>query len=217
MYSYFLSDYIYTISGKDTRKLKDFTKGEITQLVSLIISGVFVIITTIVHLFLRTTLSLILELIAIVSLYIVMGIITILNNKKWKRNNIGYLREYENNHIKEYIKRLKELNMYREKDVLWLIEQSKKYYQNEGKKYNTGKISSSLIFPIIVGYISFITNNSDLTTATYIIIMLLTLLSIGLVMYYCIAPSINKIINKRKYMARDYENDLSYILLKMER
>lgn len=38
-----------------------------------------------------------------------------------------------------------------------------------------------------------------------------------LVMYYCIAPMVNKIINKQKSIARDYENDLSYILLKMER
>ena len=35
MYSYFLSDYIYTVEGKDKRKLKDLTKGEIGQLVIL--------------------------------------------------------------------------------------------------------------------------------------------------------------------------------------
>ena len=61
------------------------------------------------------------------------------------------------------------------------------------------------------------TNKSDIVTATYIIIILLAILSIFLSMYYCIAPMINKIINKRKFIAREYENDLSYILLKMER
>ncbi|MDO5381396.1 MAG: hypothetical protein Q4F06_01570 [Eubacteriales bacterium] len=217
MYSYFLSDYIYTISGKDKRKFKDLTKGEIAQLLALIIFSVFVFITTIVYQLMKTTGSLFFELIAIMSLYIVMGVIIILDNKKWKRNNIDYLKEYENNHINEYIKRLELLNMYSEKDILWLIEQSKKYYHNEGEKSKAGKIGSSLIFPIIIGYISIITNKSDIVTATYIIIILLAILSIFLVMYYCIAPMIYKIINKRKYIARDYENDLSYILLKLER
>jgi hypothetical protein len=160
---------------------------------------------------------LIFELIAVVGLYIVMGKIVVYDNNKWKRNNIEYLKEYENNHINEYIKRLDALNMYTKKDILWLINQSEKYFQNENEKFKVGKISSSLIFPIIIGYISFITNKSDIVTATYIIIILLAILSIFLSMYYCIAPMINKIINKRKFIARDYENDLSYILLKMER
>ena len=217
MYSYFLSDYIYTVEGKDKRKLKDLTKGEIGQLVILIICSVFVLITTILYQIIKKNIYLIFELIAVVGLYIVMGKIVVYDNNKWKRNNIEYLKEYENNHINEYIKRLDALNMYTKKDILWLINQSEKYFQNENEKFKVGKISSSLIFPIIIGYISFITNKSDIVTATYIIIILLAILSIFLSMYYCIAPIINKIINKRKFIARDYENDLSYILLKMER
>ena len=217
MYSYFLSDYIYTVEGKDKRKLKDLTKGEIGQLVILIICSVFVLITTILYQIIKKNIYLIFELIAVVGLYIVMGKIVVYDNNKWKRNNIEYLKEYENNHINEYIKRLDALNMYTKKDILWLINQSEKYFQNENEKFKVGKISSSLIFPIIIGYISFITNKSDIVTATYIIIILLAILSIFLSMYYCIAHMINKIINKRKFIARDYENDLSYILLKMER
>ena len=217
MYSYFLSDYLYTVEGKDKRKLKDLTKGEIGQLVILIICSVFVLITTILYQIIKKNIYLIFELIAVVGLYIVMGKIVVYDNNKWKRNNIEYLKEYENNHINEYIKRLDALNMYTKKDILWLINQSEKYFQNENEKFKVGKISSSLIFPIIIGYISFITNKSDIVTATYIIIILLAILSIFLSMYYCIAPMINKIINKRKFIARDYENDLSYILLKMER
>ena len=217
MYSYFLSDYIYTVEGKDKRKLKDLTKGEIGQLVILIICSVFVLITTILYQIIKKNIYLIFELIAVVGLYIVMGKIVVYDNNKWKRNNIEYLKEYDNNHINEYIKRLDALNMYTKKDILWLINQSEKYFQNENEKFKVGKISSSLIFPIIIGYISFITNKSDIVTATYIIIILLAILSIFLSMYYCIAPMINKIINKRKFIARDYENDLSYILLKMER
>lgn len=216
MYSYFLSDYIYTVIGKDKRKLKDLAKGEIAQLVVLIFFISFVFITTILYQLMKTKGFLCFELIAIVCLYIVMGVIIILNNK-WKRNNIDFLKEYENNHINEYIKRLESLNMYSEKDILWLIDQSKKYYQNESEKFKAGKIGFSLIFPIIIGYISIITNKSDIVTATYIIIILLAILSIFLVVYYHIAPMIYKIINKRKYIARDYENDLSYILLKLER
>lgn len=217
MYSYFLSDYIYTVEGKDKRKLKDLTKGEIGQLVILIICSVFVLITTILYQIIKKNIYLIFELIAVVGLYIVMGKIVVYDNNKWKRNNIEYLKEYENNHINEYIKRLDALNMYTKKDILWLINQSEKYFQNENEKFKVGKISSSLIFPIIIGYISFITNKSDIVTATYIIIILLAIFTIFLSMYYCIAPMINKIINKRKFIARDYENDLSYILLKMER
>lgn len=217
MYSYFLSDYINNILCKDTRKLKDLSKGEMVQLVILISFSFLVLVATILYQIKKTIGYIFFELFAIVSLYIVMGVIVISNNKKWKNNNIEYLKEYESNHINEYIKRLDELNMYTEKDILWLIDQSKKYYQNENEKFKVGKVSSSLIFPIIIGYISIITNKSDIVTATYIIIIVLAILSIFIVMYYCIAPMIYKIINKRKYFARDYENDLSYILLKMER
>lgn len=217
MYSYFLSDYIYTVAGKDKRKLKDLTKGEIVQLVILIIFSVFVLITTILYQIRKKNIYLIFELIAVVGIYIVMGVFVVYDNDRWKRNNIEYLKEYEKNHINEYINRLDALNMYTKKDILWLIDQSEKYYQNENEKFKVGKISSSLIFPIIIGYISFITNKSDIVTTTYIIIILLAILSIFLSMYYCIAPMINKIINKRKFIAREYENDLSYILLKMER
>ena len=180
MYSYFLSDYIYTVEGKDKRKLKDLTKGEIGQLVILIICSVFVLITTILYQIIKKNIYLIFELIAVVGLYIVMGKIVVYDNNKWKRNNIEYLKEYENNHINEYIKRLDALNMYTKKDILWLINQSEKYFQNENEKFKVGKISSSLIFPIIIGYISFITNKSDIVTATYIIIILLAILSIFL-------------------------------------
>lgn len=217
MYSYFFSDYINNILCKDTRKLKDLSKGEMVQLVILISFSFLVLVATILYQIKKTIGYIFFELFAIVSLYIVMGVIVISNNKKWKNNNIEYLKEYESNHINEYIKRLDELNMYTEKDILWLIDQSKKYYQNENEKFKVGKVSSSLIFPIIIGYISIITNKSDIVTATYIIIIVLAILSIFIVMYYCIAPMIYKIINKRKYFARDYENDLSYILLKMER
>ena len=217
MYSYFLSDYINNILCKDTRKLKDLSKGEMVQLVILISFSFLVLVATILYQINKTIGYIFFELFAIVSLYIVMGVIVISNNKKWKNNNIEYLKEYESNHINEYIKRLDELNMYTEKDILWLIDQSKKYYQNENEKFKVGKVSSSLIFPIIIGYISIITNKSDIVTATYIIIIVLAILSIFIVMYYCIAPMIYKIINKRKYFARDYENNLSYILLKMER
>ena len=54
-----------------------------------------------------------------------MGCIIFINNKECKRNNIDYLKEYQNNFINDYIKRLKLLNMYSEKDILWLIDQKK--------------------------------------------------------------------------------------------
>lgn len=215
MYSYFLSDYINTIVDKDKRKLKDLSKGEIAQLIILILGVSFVFVTTIFYQLGKTSFHFWLELIAIICLYIVIGTIIILSDEKWKRNNINYLNEYENNHIKKYVKRLEFLNMYSEKDILWLIDQSKKYYENTSQKLNVGKVGSSLIFPIIICYISFITNKSDIFTATYFIIILLAIVSMFLVMYYCISPMIYKIINRRKYTARDYENDLSYILLKM--
>lgn len=47
MYSYFLSDYINYISVKDTRKLKELSKDEIAQIIMIIITGMAVIITTI--------------------------------------------------------------------------------------------------------------------------------------------------------------------------
>lgn len=56
-----------------------------------------------------------------------------------------------------------------------------------------------------------------MVTATYFIIIVFAVLSIFLIVYYCIAPMIYKIINRRKFIARDYENDLSFILLKFEK
>ena len=40
--------------------------------------------------------------------------------------------------------------MYSEKDILWLIEQSKKYYQEESHRFSVGNIISSIIIPIIM-------------------------------------------------------------------
>lgn len=93
----------------------------------------------------------------------------------------------------------------------------KKYYQSGNEKFKAGRISSSLIFPIAIVYVSSITNKFDMVTATYFIIIVFAVLSIFLIVYYCIAPMIYKIINRRKFIARDYENDLSFILLKFEK
>ena len=70
-----------------------------------------VLVATILYQINKTIGYIFFELFAIVSLYIVMGVIVISNNKKWKNNNIEYLKEYESNHINEYIKRLDELNI----------------------------------------------------------------------------------------------------------
>ena len=107
--------------------------------------------------------------------------------------------------------------MYSEKDILWLIEQSKKYYQEESHRFSVGNIISSTIIPIIISYISLITQTADFITATYIMLLLVVTISIFLVIYWFIYPKIYKIFNRRKFIARDYENDLSYILLKMNR
>lgn len=48
-------------------------------------------------------------------------------------------------------------------------------------------------------------------------LLLVVTISIFLVIYWFIYPKIYKIFNRRKFIARDYENDLSYILLKMNR
>ncbi len=107
--------------------------------------------------------------------------------------------------------------MYSEKDILWLIEQSKRYYQEESHRFSVGNIISSTIIPIIISYISLITQTADFITATYIMLLLVVAISIFLVIYWFIYPKIYKIFNRRKFIARDYENDLSYILLKMDR
>lgn len=49
MYSYFLSDYINNILCKDTRKLKDLSKGEMVQLVILISFSFLVLVATILY------------------------------------------------------------------------------------------------------------------------------------------------------------------------
>ena len=85
MYSYFLSDYINTIVDKDKRKLKDLSKGEIAQLIILILGVSFVFVTTIFYQLGKTSFHFWLELIAIICLYIVIGTIIILSDEKWKR------------------------------------------------------------------------------------------------------------------------------------
>ena len=75
MYSYFLSDYINTIVDKDKRKLKDLSKGEIAQLIILILGVSFVFVTTIFYQLGKTSFHFWLELIAIICLYIVIGTI----------------------------------------------------------------------------------------------------------------------------------------------
>lgn len=107
--------------------------------------------------------------------------------------------------------------MYSEKDILWLIEQSKKYYQEESHRFSVGNIISSIIIPIIMSYISLITQKTNFITATYIMLLLIVAISVFLGLYWFIYPKIYKIFNRRKFIARDYENDLSYILLKIGR
>lgn len=48
-------------------------------------------------------------------------------------------------------------------------------------------------------------------------LLLIVAISVFLGLYWFIYPKIYKIFNRRKFIARDYENDLSYILLKMGR
>ena len=125
MYSYFLSDYIYTVTDKDKIKLKDLTKGKIVQLIVLIFFQQSCFCNNNIISINEDNVFLYFELIAIACLYIVVGCIIFINNKECKRNNIDYLKEYQNNFINDYIKRLKLLNMYSEKDILWLIDQKK--------------------------------------------------------------------------------------------
>lgn len=216
MYSYYLSDYIYNILSKDKRKLKDLSKWQVIQLMILLFVCILDIVTTILYQLNNTLIFQIVEIVVIACTYLAMIIIIIIDNKRWKENNVNYMEEYKKNHINEYVDRLNELNMNSEKDIIWLIDQSKKYYQDEGEKIKRSNIGSSLICPIFIGYVSFITNKSDIVTATYFIIILLASFSLFIIMYYWIAPIIYKIINKRKIIAKEYEKNLSYILLKLE-
>lgn len=213
MYTYFLSDYISAMSSVDIRKLKKITKGELAQLISLLISMFLVIVTMILYQLKRTQFYLIINIVFVLVLYVIEAFIYILNNKRWKENN----KDNKQKQINDYIERLKSLQMYSEKDILWLIEQSKKYYQEESHRFSVGNIISSTIIPIIISYISLITQTADFITATYIMLLLVVTISIFLVIYWFIYPKIYKIFNRRKFIARDYENDLSYILLKMNR
>ncbi len=213
MYTYFLSDYISAMSSVDIRKLKKITKVELAQLISLLISMFLVIVTMILYQLKRTQFYLIINIVFVLVLYVIEAFIYILNNKRWKENN----KDNKQKHINDYIERLKSLQMYSEKDILWLIEQSKKYYQEESHRFSVGNIISSTIIPIIISYISLITQTADFITATYIMLLLVVTISIFLVIYWFIYPKIYKIFNRRKFIARDYENDLSYILLKMNR
>lgn len=213
MYTYFLSDYISAMSSVDIRKLKKITKAEFIQLISLLISMFLVIVTMILYQLKRTQYYLIINILFVLILYLIEAFIYILNNKRWNENN----KDNKQKQINDYIERLKSLQMYSEKDILWLIEQSKKYYQEESHRFSVGNIISSTIIPIIISYISLITQTADFITATYIMLLLVVTISIFLVIYWFIYPKIYKIFNRRKFIARDYENDLSYILLKMNR
>lgn len=213
MYTYFLSDYISAMSSVDIRKLKKITKAEFIQLISLLISMFLVIVTMILYQIKRTQFYFIINIIFVLILYIIEAYIYILNNKRWNENN----KDNKQKQINDYIERLKSLQMYSEKDILWLIEQSKKYYQEESHRFSVGNIISSIIIPIIMSYISLITQKTNFITATYIMLLLIVAISVFLGLYWFIYPKIYKIFNRRKFIARDYENDLSYILLKMGR
>lgn len=213
MYTYFLSDYISAMSSVDIRKLKKITKAEFIQLISLLISMFLVIVTMILYQLKRTQYYLIINILFVLILYLIEAFIYILNNKRWNENN----KDNKPKQINDYIERLKSLQMYSEKDILWLIEQSKKYYQEESHRFSIGNIISSIIIPIIMSYISLITQKTNFITATYIMLLLIVSISVFLGLYWFIYPKIYKIFNRRKFIARDYENDLSYILLKMGR
>ena len=213
MYTYFLSDYISAMSSVDIRKLKKITKAEFIQLISLLVSMFLVIVTMILYQLKRTQYYLIINILFVLILYLIEAFIYILNNKRWNENN----KDNKQKQINDYIERLKSLQMYSEKDILWLIEQSKKYYQEESHRFSVGNIISSIIIPIIMSYISLITQKTNFITATYIMLLLIVAISVFLGLYWFIYPKIYKIFNRRKFIARDYENDLSYILLKMGR
>ena len=213
MYTYFLSDYISAMSSVDIRKLKKITKAEFIQLISLLISMFLVIVTMILYQLKRTQYYLIINILFVLILYLIEAFIYILNNKRWNENN----KDNKQKQINDYIERLKSLQMYSEKDILWLIEQSKKYYQEESHRFSVGNIISSIIISIIMSYISLITQKTNFITATYIMLLLIVAISVFLGLYWFIYPKIYKIFNRRKFIARDYENDLSYILLKMGR
>ena len=213
MYTYFLSDYISAMSSVDIRKLKKITKAEFIQLISLLITMFLVIVTMILYQLKRTQYYLIINILFVLILYLIEAFIYILNNKGWNENN----KDNKQKQINDYIERLKSLQMYSEKDILWLIEQSKKYYQEESHRFSVGNIISSIIIPIIMSYISLITQKTNFITATYIMLLLIVAISVFLGLYWFIYPKIYKIFNRRKFIARDYENDLSYIFLKMGR
>lgn len=213
MYTYFLSDYISAMSSVDIRKLKKITKAEFIQLISLLISMFLVIVTMILYQLKRTQYYLIINILFVLILYLIEAFIYILNNKRWNENN----KDNKQKQINDYIERIKSLQMYSEKDILWLIEQSKKYYQEESHRFSVGNIISSIIIPIIMSYISLITQKTNFITATYIMLLLIVAISVFLGLYWFIYPKIYKIFNRQKFIARDYENDLSYILLKMGR
>ena len=213
MYTYFLSDYISAMSSVDIRKLKKITKAEFIQLISLLISMFLVIVTMILYQLKWTQYYLIINILFVLILYLIEAFIYILNNKRWNENN----KDNKQKQINDYIERIKSLQMYSEKDILWLIEQSKKYYQEESHRFSVGNIISSIIIPIIMSYISLITQKTNFITATYIMLLLIVAISVFLGLYWFIYPKIYKIFNRRKFIARDYENDLSYILLKMGR
>lgn len=180
MYTYFLSDYISAMSSVDIRKLKKITKAEFIQLISLLISMFLVIVTMILYQLKRTQYYLIINILFVLILYLIEAFIYILNNKRWNENN----KDNKQKQINDYIERLKSLQMYSEKDILWLIEQSKKYYQEESHRFSVGNIISSIIIPIIMSYISLITQKTNFITATYIMLLLIVAISVFLGLYW---------------------------------
>lgn len=153
MYTYFLSDYISAMSSVDIRKLKKITKAEFIQLISLLISMFLVIVTMILYQLKRTQYYLIINILFVLILYLIEAFIYILNNKRWNENN----KDNKQKQINDYIERLKSLQMYSEKDILWLIEQSKKYYQEESHRFSVGNIIS----------LSYYSNNYELYIFNY--------------------------------------------------
>ena len=99
-----------------------------------------VIVTMILYQLKRTQYYLIINILFVLILYLIEAFIYILNNKRWNENN----KDNKQKQINDYIERLKSLQMYSEKDILWLIEQSKKYYQEESHRFSVGNIISSI-------------------------------------------------------------------------
>ncbi|MGN0329598.1 MAG: hypothetical protein ACI4D4_11550 [Lachnospira sp.] len=157
-----------------------------------------------------------LDFIAIAFLYIIMLVIAISNDRKWKRNNINYLEEYESNHIEELVSRLEKFEMYDEKSINWLINQSQLFYRKDDNKFTgVGGIITSLLFPMFTVFITIITEKADLVTVIYLFTLIFAGIAVFIGMYYIMYPAIHKLVNRRKINAMEFEKDLSYVLIKM--